>query len=337
MSSVLKRKGAQVFLGVALATSALVTPLPASAVPPDKALFGKSLYYRLYLNNENWYNASTKASNLGGHLVSIDTQAEQDFISSNIGTYFSEVMTGLSDLNVDGVYIKPDGTALTYSNFLPGYPYPWGVDQPTAYALVITRTHFNPWESSWSPGQWYSSEATQVYNTSYIDPVSGEFSTGVYAEIPIAFSASQSASPIEGSGLFTTSLFFSAGTGSNLVDGATIYWGLGGISADDLASGTMNGLGVVTNGQLDIMHSLLDDGLDDIENFIVTAYSDPLLRTSEYQIGSYSAPVRSANSSTASVPGPIPLLALSSAFYWTRRLRKRIKNSKEILQISSAD
>lgn len=331
MSSILKRKGTQVFVSVALATTALLTPTPASAAPPDKALLGNSLYYRLYLNDENWYNASTKASNLGGHLISIDNQTEQDFISSNLGTYFSEVMTGLSDLNVDGVYIKPDGTALTYSNFLPGYPYPWGVDQPTAYALVITRTYFNPWESSWSPGQWYSSEATEVYNTSKIDPISGEFSIGVYAEIPIAFSASQSSPPIEGSGLFTTSLFFSAGIGSNLVNGETIYWGLDGISADDLASGSMTGFGVVTNGQLDITHSLLDDGLDEIENFIVTAYSDPILRTSDYQIGTYSALVRSATSSTASVPGPLPILGLSSVFYWTRRLRKRIKNSKATL------
>lgn len=40
---------------------------------------------------------------------------------------------------------------------------------------------------------------------------------------------------------------------------------------------------------------------------------------------------------TESVPGPIPLLALTSAFYWTRRLRKRIKNNKATLRIASTD
>jgi hypothetical protein len=254
---------------------------------PNKALFGNSLYYRLSLNNEDWYSSSAKARSLGGYLISIDNQAEQDFISNKVGIYFSHVMTGLSDLNVDGTYIKPDGSGLTYSNFLPGYPYPFGVDQPTAYALVITRTYFNTWESTWSTGQWYSSEATEIYNTSTVDTRSGEVSIGVYAEIPLSLSITRQGVVKEGAGVFTTSINLTSGTQTtgNLAEGTAVYWKIDGISADDLASGALTGAGLITNGKLDIQHSLRIDP-DANEQFSVSVFSDSGLNQ---QIGTTSS------------------------------------------------
>ena len=242
---------------------------------PNKALFGNSLYYRLSLNNEDWYSSSAKARSLGGYLISIDNQAEQDFISNKVGIYFSHVMTGLSDLNVDGTYIKPDGSGLTYSNFLPGYPYPFGVDQPTAYALVITRTYFNTWESTWSTGQWYSSEATEIYNTSTVDTRSGEVSLGVYAEIPLSLSITRQGVAKEGAGVFTTSINLTAGTQTtgNLAEGAQVWWKISGITREDLASGSLTGSGTITNGKLDIQHALVIDA-DTGEQFSISVFCD---------------------------------------------------------------
>ena len=310
----LKRKAVQVFVAVVLATPALVKPPPASAV-----IRGSSFYTLTGIGT--WTDTQSQAVNLGGNLVTINNSPENIFLveqfyapPTTFATWIGYYQTGSNS-----GYRWVSGENSTYTNWAPVAP-----DFPSWEFYA----HIDLYPSAYAVGTWQDSDNNGYGNQG--------LSAGI-AEIPIAFSASQSASPIEGSGLFTTSLFFSAGTGSNLVDGATIYWGLDGITADDLSSGTMTGFGVVTNGRLDIIHSLFDDGVDEIENFIVTAYSDPILRTSDYQIGTYSAPVRSATSSTASVPGPIPLLALSSAFYWTRRLRKRIKNNKATLRIASAD
>jgi Lectin C-type domain len=301
----LKRKAVQVFVAVVLATPALVKPPPASAI-----IRGSSFY--TLVHGPSWTEAEADAVQLGGHLATINSAFENDWLFQNgiLG------WIGFTDAPQEGVWRWTSGQSVTYTNWdNPSNPSNnWGAEH---YAYI-------------DGGAGYWNDVPDTYWL-YGNPFTSSPNMGGIAEIPITFSASQSASPIEGSGLFTTSLFFSAGVGSNLVNGEKVYWGLDGITADDLSSGTMSGFGVVTNGRLDIIHSLFDDGVDEIENFIVTAYSDPLLRTSEYQIGSYSAPVRSASSSTASVPGPLPILGLSSVFYWTRRLRKRIKNNKATL------
>ena len=48
------------------------------------------------------------------------------------------------------------------------------------------------------------------------------------------------------------------------------------------------------------------------------------------------SPVPSSNSSTASVPGPLPILGLAAAFGFSRQLRKRIKSSSNSVPSSSA-
>ena len=60
-----------------------------TGIAPQSVLNGNSLYYRLYLSNEDWHTASKKASAAGGYLLSVDNQQEQDFISQNIGVFFS--------------------------------------------------------------------------------------------------------------------------------------------------------------------------------------------------------------------------------------------------------
>jgi len=270
VSSMLKRKGAQVLVGVALVTSALVGPSPASAV-----IRGLSFY--TIVDGPSWTQAEANAVILGGHLVAINDAGENQWIKEQFesklkkyvnGSPSEGLWIGINNANNPGVYEWTSGELVTYTD--------WNIDEPNnaeepggtyqRYGIIKWQgsdQSYIDWGDYWNTQQSWSSTLVPL---------------GI-AEISINFSASQSASPIEGSGLFTTSLFFSAGIGSNLVNGETIYWELDGISADDLASGSMTGFGVVTNGQLDITHSLLDDGLDDIENFIVTAYSDPILRT----------------------------------------------------------
>jgi Ca2+-binding RTX toxin-like protein len=79
----------------------------------------------------------------------------------------------------------------------------------------------------------------------------------------------------EGAEVFTTTINLSAGTSTteNLADGSRVWWNISGITVDDLATGALTGNGLITNGKLDIQHSLRID-TDTGEQLTVTVYSD---------------------------------------------------------------
>jgi len=95
------------------------------------------------------------------------------------------------------------------------------------------------------------------------------------AEVPLTSSITFSANPKEGAEIFTTSINLSAGTqdSGNLAEGSTVYWKVSGISEHDLASGQLSGSGTITNGKLDLQHSLKKDS-DTGESFEVSVFSD---------------------------------------------------------------
>ena len=95
------------------------------------------------------------------------------------------------------------------------------------------------------------------------------------AEIPIKFNVTTSNARTEGSGVFTTSINLSAGTeaSGNLEEGKEVYWQISGITEDDLETGQLEGSRFITNGVLEIEHSLIEDN-DSGESFSVSVFSD---------------------------------------------------------------
>ena len=91
------------------------------------------------------------------------------------------------------------------------------------------------------------------------------------------FNITFSTVPTEGFGFFITSINLSAGNqlSGNLAEGAKVWWKVTGITADDLAlnSDGLTGSGIITNGKLDIQHSLKQD-VDKGENFEISVFSD---------------------------------------------------------------
>jgi len=59
--------------------------------------------------------AQEKAAKLGGHIVSINSQEENDFIADHIGT--STAMIGLSDYRSEGSFVWESGESLSYTNW----------------------------------------------------------------------------------------------------------------------------------------------------------------------------------------------------------------------------
>ena len=158
-------------------------------------------------------------------------------------------------------------------------------------------------------------------------PTGGLKSIFVDSNLSITFSST----PKEGAGVFTTSINLTAGTQTtgNLAEGSTVYWKVSGITADDLVSGALTGTGTITNGKLDIQHSLKVDA-DTGEKFQVSVFSDAA-RTQ--QIGTtkssaiLEAPVVRGNSLYTIVDGPS----------WTQAEANSVNLGGHLASIGSAD
>ena len=242
-----------------------------------KAIRGNSLY--TIVNGPSWTQAEANAVGIGGHLATLNSQEEDAFVW---GTLRSYSWIGLTDRATEGQWRWITGERLTYSNWAPGEPNNGLGGGNQNYA----------WYWDVYPGNW---------DDHWENPAN--VSSGI-AEIPLTLSITRSTTPKEGTGSFTTSINLSAGSQSsgNLAEGAQVWWKVTGITQDDLALGALAGSGTITNGILDIQHSLVSDN-DKGEQFSVSVYSDSGLTQ---QIGATSSEPVQEGTQTA---GPITTIS----------------------------
>ena len=62
------------------------------------------------------------AQSVGGHLVTIDSQAENDFLTATFGGMVNAAYIGLSDEITEGVFQWDSGAAVNFTNWNPGEP-----------------------------------------------------------------------------------------------------------------------------------------------------------------------------------------------------------------------
>uniref|UniRef100_A0A0N5A1P4 C-type lectin domain-containing protein n=1 Tax=Parastrongyloides trichosuri TaxID=131310 RepID=A0A0N5A1P4_PARTI len=67
----------------------------------------------------SWYAAEHSCTKWDGHLVSINSEAENDFVKK---LHKNVVWIGLNDLQNEGEFINTDGTKLNYCNWKIGAP-----------------------------------------------------------------------------------------------------------------------------------------------------------------------------------------------------------------------
>jgi hypothetical protein len=73
------------------------------------------------LSNSDWLSAEATAVTLGGHLVTINDQAENDWLFNKWGTTHS-LMIGATDAGHEGTFTWTSGEAFTYSHWDGGEP-----------------------------------------------------------------------------------------------------------------------------------------------------------------------------------------------------------------------
>lgn len=232
------------------------------------AIRGNSLY--TIVDGPSWTKAEANSVRLGGHLVTINDADENKWIHDkyNLNPWWDrsgdlELFGGLYRDNLSGLWKWSSGESVSFTKWSNGEP-------------------------SNGPGELYLSLGWSdhySWNDTYLQPVPEQgrqassfpyYSLDMYrgiAEIPITSSITFSTTPKEGAGVFTTSINLSAGNGSNLANGAEVFWKITGITSDDLSSGSLQGSGTISNGKLDIQHSLKQDS-DTGEGFQVSVYSD---------------------------------------------------------------
>ncbi|MTJ49389.1 C-type lectin domain-containing protein [Dolichospermum sp. UHCC 0259] len=72
-------------------------------------------------NSATWQQAQAEAQSLGGNLVTINSQAEQDWLVSTFGVN-QTLWIGLTDQVTEGQFNWVSGETSTYTNWLPGEP-----------------------------------------------------------------------------------------------------------------------------------------------------------------------------------------------------------------------
>jgi len=86
---------------------------------------GNGHYYDLTTGLDNWLQAEAEAVSLGGHLVSITSQAEQNFV---VGAFLSGAndrslyWIGLTDQALEGTFVWTNGDPFSYSFWEAGEP-----------------------------------------------------------------------------------------------------------------------------------------------------------------------------------------------------------------------
>jgi len=118
--SEIKRNTMKQLITFALGLIAFLVPCARAAVstgPLTNAANGH-VYYLLSTNS--WTRAEKEAVSLGGHLVTINDEAEQTWVYSKFGS--NEVWIGLSDREVEGTFQWVSGETSTYRNWDPGEP-----------------------------------------------------------------------------------------------------------------------------------------------------------------------------------------------------------------------
>ncbi|KAM6975835.1 uncharacterized protein LKV04_015092 [Tautogolabrus adspersus] len=126
---------------------------PLNTICPDGWMsFSGSCYWMVSNINllTTWHDAFTKCSDQGAHLLIINSQEEQLFINGKLPDFHQvdipDIWIGLSDKDQDGDFRWVDKTAITFSNYGPGWP------QNTANSWdcgqIFTGNYQGKWETT---------------------------------------------------------------------------------------------------------------------------------------------------------------------------------------------
>ncbi|XP_072028695.1 uncharacterized protein [Amphiura filiformis] len=96
----------------------------------DWSKFEDTCYY-LNTSKTTFYDALRTCAQFGGSMVSIHSQAEQDFVTGMISS--TSVRIGLNDIRNESYFVWTDGTEVTFTAWSPGEPNGYGKREDCVY------------------------------------------------------------------------------------------------------------------------------------------------------------------------------------------------------------
>ena len=124
-ASKLRHSRAGIASGVMPASPASAGAFGAGGVAWPISAGGNGHFYLLTHKALNWDEAEAEAVSFGGHLASVNSQAEQDFLVNNFLSGANQNRTlwiGLTDQATEGVFVWTSGEPLTFTDWSAGEP-----------------------------------------------------------------------------------------------------------------------------------------------------------------------------------------------------------------------
>ena len=129
-------------------------------------------WYGVDYTARTWTDSEALAVSLGGHLVTIRSQAEQDWIEANFSPYLTPdgFWIGFNDVAVEGVFVWSSGEPPAYTNWYPGEPNDAGAgeDFGTLFGTGLPQ----PWKWNDWPNDLPGNNISPLFENS-IKPFSG--------------------------------------------------------------------------------------------------------------------------------------------------------------------
>ncbi|XP_035511844.1 macrophage mannose receptor 1 [Morone saxatilis] len=99
------------------------TTIPSGGCAPEWLAFqGKCYKFSVGNDKMKWQEARTHCINQGGNLVSILSEKEQAFLTTQMMRYNGDLWIGMNDVNWEMHFVWTDGRAISYTNWAKGHP-----------------------------------------------------------------------------------------------------------------------------------------------------------------------------------------------------------------------
>ncbi|XP_029935851.1 macrophage mannose receptor 1 [Myripristis murdjan] len=104
-------------------TTIAPTTVPKGGCAPEWISFhGKCYKFIVGDDKKTWHNARTHCVNQGGNLVSILSEQEQAFLTTQMLKYPEDLWIGMNDVNWEMRFLWTEGKGVSYTNWAKGHP-----------------------------------------------------------------------------------------------------------------------------------------------------------------------------------------------------------------------
>ncbi|KAJ8419188.1 hypothetical protein AAFF_G00006870 [Aldrovandia affinis] len=111
--------------GLPTNTTVAPTDIPKGGCPPDWLIFQGKCYKIIGASSSEqkpWQEARTHCRDLGGNLVSILSDKEQNFLTTKMLGTATDMWIGMNDINWEMRFLWTDGKGVYYTNWAKGHP-----------------------------------------------------------------------------------------------------------------------------------------------------------------------------------------------------------------------